>query len=93
MVREIDLLTKAASGALTIVEKCTNQTWELNELREAEAAGQWWEEDQLLPGDESAEVSSPYPGCLQRIGATEAFDHYHLLGQTRHFLIFAPQER
>src|SRR5260370_6220793 len=87
MAREIDLLTEAASCAQTVVEKATNQTWELVELREAESAGQWREEDELLPTAELFDVTGPFPGCLQRSGATEDFEHYRLLGQTRHFLL------
>ena len=93
MAREIDLLTEAASRARTVVEKATNQTWELEELREAESVGRWGQEDELLPVVELMAVSSPFPGCLQRIGATEAFEHYQLLGQTRHFLLFEPPAR
>ena len=88
MAREIDLLTEAASHARTVVEKATNQTWELEEIREAGSAGRWMEEDQLLPVAGLIDVSGPFPGCLQRAGATEEFEHYRLCGQTRHFLIF-----
>ena len=88
MAREIDLLTEAASHARTVVEKATNQTWELEEIREAGSAGRWKEEDQLLPVEELTDVSGPFPGCLQRAGATEEFEHYRPCGQTRHFLVF-----
>jgi len=88
MAREIDLLTEAASSAQTVVEKATNQTWELEQLREANSAGRWDQEDQLLPVMERTDVCGPFPGCLQRGGATEAFEHYRLLGQTRHFFVF-----
>jgi hypothetical protein len=88
MAREIDLLTQAASDMRTVVEKATNQTWELEELREAGSTGLWGEEDQLLPVEELTDVSGPFPGCLQRIGASKAFEHYRPLGQTRHFLLF-----
>jgi len=90
MAREIDLLTEAAARARTVVEKATNQAWELDELREAESAGQFREEDEFRPLVESGDVSGPFPGCLQRSGATEDFEHYRLLGQTRHFLVFEP---
>jgi hypothetical protein len=88
MACEIDLLTDAASRACTVVEKSTNQMWDLDELREAKAVGRWGQEDELLPAVDSADVSGPFPGCLQRSGATEEFDHYQLLGQTKHFLLF-----
>ena len=93
MAREIDLLTEAASQARTIVEKSTNQTWDLEEIREAGSAGRWKEEDQLLPVVELIDVSGPFPGCLQRAGATEVFEHYRLCGQTRHFLVFERPHR
>jgi hypothetical protein len=86
---EIELLTKAASHALTIVEKATNQTWELDELEEAASAGRWSEEDELRPDGEPTAVSGPFPGCLQRAGAMDV-DRYRLIGQTRHFLLFEP---
>src|SRR6516165_4919758 len=88
MAYEIDLLTNAASCAQTVVEKATNQTWELEELREAKAGGRWGEEDELVPAVGLMDVSGPFPGCLQRGGATEEFEHYRLCGQTRHFLVF-----
>jgi hypothetical protein len=90
MPREIELLTQAASHAITVVEKATNQTWELEELEEAASAGHWSEEDELRPDGEPTAVSGPYPGCLQRTGAMEDVDHYRLIGQTRHFLLFEP---
>jgi hypothetical protein len=90
MACEIDLLAEAASHAQTVVEKATNQTWELEDLREAKVAGRWAAEDEVLPALGPMEVSSPFPGCLQRSGATEGFEHYRLLGQTRHFLLFEP---
>jgi len=93
MTREIDLLTEAASHARTVVEKATNQTWELEEIREAGSAGRWKEEDQLLPVAGLIDVSGPFPGCLQRAGATEEFEHYRLCGQTRHFLVFERPHR
>jgi hypothetical protein len=88
MAYEIDLLTDAASRAQAVVEKATNQTWDLEELREAKAGGRWGEEDELLPAFGRMDVSGPFPGCLQRCGATEDFEHYRLCGQTRHFLVF-----
>jgi hypothetical protein len=89
MSREIELLTRAASEAITVVEKATNQTWELEELQEAASAGCWNEEDELRPDGEPADVSGPFPGCLQCAGAMDA-DRYRLIGQTRHFLLFEP---
>jgi hypothetical protein len=88
MASEIDLLTDAASHARTVVEKATHQTWELDELREARAEDRWVEEDEVLPAAGSMDISAPFPGCLQRGGATEEFERYRLLGQTRHFLVF-----
>jgi len=88
VAREIDLLTEAAAAAQTVVEKATNQTWELDDLREAAAAGRWKDEDAVQAAKESADVSGPFPGCLQRFGASEDFENYRLVGQTRHFLLF-----
>jgi len=88
MACEIDLLTDAASHAQTIVEKATNQTWEVDELRQAKLEGRWGEEDELLPAVGQMDVTGPFPGCLQRGGATEEYEHYRLCGQTRHFLVF-----
>jgi len=92
MAREIDLLTHAASQARTVVEKATNQMWELEELREAKAQGRWEEEDEFHPAVGPMEVSGPFPGCLSRCGATEEFEHYQLFAQTRHFLVFGKPE-
>jgi hypothetical protein len=93
MAREIDLLTEAAARAQTVVEKATNQTWELEELRQAQTAGKWIQEDSVRATVESSDVSGPFPGCMQRSGAVESYEGYRLLGQTRHFLLFGRGER
>jgi hypothetical protein len=92
MAREIELLSEAATLSMTVVEKATNVAWDLDELQEAGAAGRWHDEDRIVPANEAAAggVSGPFPGCLQRAGASEEFDHYSLVGETRHFLIFEP---
>jgi hypothetical protein len=92
MAREIELLSEAATLSLAVVEKATHVAWNLDELQEAGAAGWWREEDQMVPASKAsaAEISGPFPGCLQRTGAAEEFDHYNLIRETRHFLIFEP---
>jgi hypothetical protein len=90
MAREIDVVSAQAAQAKTVVEKATNVAWNFDELQEAGAVGAWSDEDRLVQANSAtvAGVSGPFPGCLQRTGATEEFDHYSLIGQTRHFLIF-----
>jgi hypothetical protein len=90
MSREIELLTHAASNALTVVEKATNQIWALEELQEAASAGRWSQDDEVRADVDATDVSGPFPGCLQRIGAMPEVDRYRLIGQTRHFLLFEP---
>lgn len=88
MHKEIDILLKAVSKSCMVVEKATNVLWDEAELLEARTSGQFQAEECLHPPSSQSGVSSPFPGCLQQAGgATTA---YHLVGQTEHFVIFAP---
>ena len=94
MTREIDILVRAADKGCAVVEKASHVLWGEAELREAARAGEFSNVDDLGPPVPHADVSAPCPGCLQCYGATEDWSHYRLVGQTRHFLVFArlPEE-
>jgi hypothetical protein len=89
MSREIDLLVEAAGASYLVVEKATNVLWTLEELHEAGAAGQYQVEDRITSAEDERAVSGPFPGCLQQLGQPEEWSRHRLLGQTRHFLLFA----
>jgi hypothetical protein len=89
MPHEIDLLRAVDPQTHLVVEKANNVVWTPEELHEAEAAGQFQQEDQIQSAEKEVAVSAPFPGCLQQAGATDDHSRYRLLGQTRHFLIFA----
>jgi hypothetical protein len=90
MVREIDILLRAANKDCAVVDKTSHVVWSRDELTEASRAGCFPDEDQLAPPGESADVSSPFPGCMQQFSRPAELDTYRLVGQTEHFLIFAP---
>jgi hypothetical protein len=92
MIREIDLLVQAAGASFLVVEKATNVLWTLDELRQAHSRGQYQEEDRITPAEDDPAVSGPFPGCMQQMSAPEETSHHRLLGQTRHFLLFAQPE-
>jgi hypothetical protein len=93
MSREIDLVLHAAGNACLVVEKATNVLWTPDELREAGSAGQYQQEDRLAPAANEMAVSGPFPGCLQGAGAPQEWSRQHLIGQTRHFLLFVSPDR
>ncbi len=88
MASEIELLTEAIRQEQVPVEKETNRAWDLEDLQEAASSEILQNEDQIQPAEPSLEISGPFPGCLQRTGATEEIEHYQLVGQTRHFLLY-----
>ena len=90
MRKEIDIVVKAAGKSCVVVEKASHVSWTLEELLEAQVDERYQEEDRILPPDGRPEVSGPFPGCLQQFGATATFTDYHPVGQTEHFVIFAP---
>lgn len=92
MAREIDLVLGAAGRGCLVVEKTSHVLWTGPELAAACRVGCYPDEDTLGPPTEHPAVSGPYPGCLQQTGAATDFGQYPLLGQTEHFLIFAPPE-
>jgi hypothetical protein len=88
--REIDILLKAADKHCAVVDKASHVLWTREELGRAREAGCYTHEDSLDPPAPTYAVSGPYPGCLQQFGAPVDVSLYRLVGQTEHFLIFAP---
>jgi hypothetical protein len=88
--REIDLLALEAGRGRLLVEKESNRLWEDDDLRDARASGLFADEDRVAAPDGAAEVTSPFPGCLQLGGALDTWSRYRAVGQTRHFVLFAP---
>jgi hypothetical protein len=89
MQKEIEILLKAASKGCLAVEKASNMVWDTAELMEARESGRFQEMVCFLPPDGRIEVSSPYPGCLQQVAATETSWSYRIIGHTDNFIIFA----
>jgi hypothetical protein len=90
MKREIDILLKAADKQCAVVDKLSHVLWTPDELRRAADAGCYADTDSLGPPAEPCAISGPYPGCLQQYAAPADVTRYRLVGQTEHFLIFAP---
>jgi hypothetical protein len=95
MASEIDLLTDAYWNHCAIVEKETHGLWSKEELLEALALNEFEEPDELtVPDETNAAGTSIFPGCMHQGAALEDYSRYQVIGQTRHFLIFAkPNER
>jgi hypothetical protein len=91
MHKEVDILMRAAGKSCAVVEKESHMIWTLEDLREAHALGRFQAEDRILPPDGQLEISGPYPGCLQ-LGADGVSARYRPVGQTEHFVIFAPSQ-
>jgi hypothetical protein len=90
MAREIDLLIEAAQPNRAIVEKETNVLWSKDDLLQARALNEFDQPDDLIGRtDEACAVTGIYPGCLQQGAALADYSRYRLIGQTRHFLLFA----
>jgi hypothetical protein len=90
MAREIDILLKAARKRCAVLDKASHVLWDCEELARAREAGCYPDDDWLAPPTKQVEVSGPFPGCLQQYAAAADFSSYSLVGQTEHFLIFAP---
>ena len=90
MAREIDILVRAAGKECAVVDKTSHVPWSQDELLEAQRTGCYPDEDSLAPPSEPCVVNGPYPGCLQQHARPATFGNYRLVGQTEHFLIFAP---
>jgi len=89
MTTEIQLLRKAVRKKLTVVEKATNLVWTEEDLG-GMAGDVFAGEDGFSPPPAVAgPVSAPYPGCFAQYAAPADAGHFRLVGQTRHFLIFA----
>jgi hypothetical protein len=86
MPKEIDMLLEANRQGYLVVDKESNNLVEEWDLVEAQAAGLYQEEG-ILSHEPSVAVTSPFPGCLQLGGAMD--NDFRVLGQTRHFVIFA----
>jgi hypothetical protein len=91
MAPEIDILLDAVDRGLLVVEKDSNVMWSGEDLRAAQAARSFDQEDCLAPATVAVSVSGPYPGCPQQGGASADYSRHSLCGQTAHFLLFAPQ--
>lgn len=76
MRKEIDILVKAARKNCAVVEKDSCLLWTPEELAAAQDAGCVQAPTHFLPPDQQA---APLGGR-----------NYRLVGQTRHFIIFAP---
>src|SRR5262249_20644282 len=87
---EIEILVALDAAGLLVVEKETNQTWETEDLVRARQERRFRSDDRFRASDTPADVSGPFPGCLQRGGGGAEYSEATLLGHTRHFLIFAP---
>jgi hypothetical protein len=90
VTREIDLLIEAAVGGRAVVDKASHVLWTHEELVKAGLAGCYPDEDRVAPPTGVEAASGPYPGCVQQHAAPTDLTWYRLLGQTEHFLIFAP---
>ena len=90
MHKEIDILIKAAEKCCAVVEKASHLLWTLEERVEARETGRFQETDRILSPDGRLEVTGLYPGCLQQGGG--ASTGYRAIGQTEHFVIFAPSD-
>jgi len=90
MAREIDILLEAARHQRAVVEKETNVLWSREDLQQACDTNDYQEPDELTyPAEIISAVTSIYPGCPQLGGAAEDYSQYQIVGQTRHFLLFA----
>lgn len=92
MHKEIDILIKAVGKSCAVVEKASHLVWTLEELLETREAERFQQADGILPPDRELEISGLYPGCLQQSGGAGAFTNYRAIGQTAHFVIFAPAD-
>jgi hypothetical protein len=81
---------EAAARGHAVVEKTSHVLWDREELAEACRVGCYPDPDQVAPPDGQVAVSGPFPGCLQQFAAPADLGDYRLVGQTEHFLIFAP---
>lgn len=89
MRREIDILVEAARKDCAVIDKASNVLWTYQDLLEARASGLYQDPGRLLPPDDSAGVTSPFPGCCQQSGAAARVGSYHQVGQTEHLVIFS----
>jgi hypothetical protein len=89
MLREIDILLRAASKGYLAIEKETHVSWRREELEEASRLGRFDEIDDVRPIGSSPDIASPFPACPQQFGAGES--DYRLAAQTGHFFIFVPR--
>src|SRR5262245_18444661 len=90
MRKEIDILVEAARKECAVVEKASHVLWDLQDLVDARALGLYRQECPFLPPDDQAEVSGLFPGCCHGGGAPAQAGGYRAVGQTGHFVIFAP---
>jgi hypothetical protein len=89
MATERMILAQLDSDAYLLVDRDTNEAWKPAELDQFGNSWQLEAEDELVPADAFHAVSGPYPGCPQMGGRTPGQSSWRLIGQTRHFLVFA----
>lgn len=90
MPTAINILLEAAGKHGVVVDKASHVVWDHHELVAAAKAGCYPDDDRLAAPTGQVAVSGPFPGCLQQFGAPADLARYVLVGQTEHFLIFAP---
>jgi hypothetical protein len=90
MVKEIEIVLRAVGKGCAAVEKETHCTWEWDELSTADKQGRFAAEDSLAPPTDVIDINGPFPACVQGCAASASAGEYRLVGQTSHFLIFAP---
>ena len=90
MIKEIDILLQAATTGHAVVEKSSNVLWSCSDLADARESGCYADEDRLGAPTAQIAVSGPFPGCIQCSAAPAHLSRYRLIGETEHFLIFAP---
>src|SRR4051794_3021063 len=91
MRKEIDILQRALSKGFLVVNKESHVLLDDENWLSAQQSPLYQKECDLLAPEKQAELSGPFPGCMQLGGATRGSD-YRMLGQTAHFAIFYPAE-
>ncbi len=87
MGKEIEILLEAHRQGCLIVDKDSHVLLEQENLDEATNEGRY-QDEAILSGESSVEVSGPFPGCPQFGAAQKDEVDFRVLGQTQHFVIF-----
>jgi len=89
MDREIDLLIAAAYDGCLLVDKASHVTWSPEDLADAARSGSFEEDDCPIVATEADAYDDPFPACMQ-LGARPAGHAYVAVGETNHFVLYAP---